>query len=78
MKEIRDRIRAARVAQGWSQKQLGARTPQPVSHAAINYIENGPTRLHLDLLMDLAHTLDVPVSYFLEPLMDSHRGGDHA
>jgi len=76
MKAVREKIRAARVANGYSQKQLAARMPQPVSHAAINYVENGPTRLHLDLLLDQAHTLDVPVSRFLKPLMGGHGGDD--
>lgn len=71
MQAICTRIRQARERQGWSQTDLGARLPKPVSHATVSYIEQGHQRLHLDLLLDLAHTLDVPLGWLLEPVLDA-------
>ena len=55
---VRKRIRALRVAQGWSLEELAARAQ--VSQSTLSRIENGQRRLALDQLVTLARALDTP------------------
>jgi transcriptional regulator with XRE-family HTH domain len=76
MLTVRERIQAARRRRGMSQRDLGAALPDPVSHPVISYIERGQQRLTLDLVCDLARTLDVPVSWLLAPILEDGDVGD--
>ena len=67
---VPERIIAARRLRRWSQRDLGQRLPRPVSHVAVGDIERGKTRLTLDLVLDLARTLDVPVRWLLAPILE--------
>lgn len=67
---VPERIRRARKGKHWNQTTLGASLPDPVSHVTVSNIETGVQRLTLDLVMDIARTLDVPVSWLLEPILE--------
>ncbi|MEU4682792.1 helix-turn-helix domain-containing protein [Streptomyces xinghaiensis] len=56
---VRKRIRALRVAQGWSLEDLATRAR--VSQSTLSRIENGQRRLALDQLVTLARALDTSV-----------------
>ena len=60
---VRKRIRALRVAQGWSLEELAARAR--LSQSSLSRIENGQRRLALDSLVTIARALDTS--------LDQHR-----
>lgn len=61
---VRKRIRALRVAQGWSLEDLAARAR--VSQSTLSRIENGQRRLALDQLVVLARALDTSLDQLVE------------
>ncbi|MFC8849579.1 MULTISPECIES: helix-turn-helix domain-containing protein [unclassified Micromonospora] len=66
---VRKRIRALRVAQGWSLEELAARAR--VSQSTLSRIENGQRRLALDQLVTLARALDTSLDQLVETAADS-------
>ncbi|MDR7381839.1 XRE family transcriptional regulator [Promicromonospora iranensis] len=78
---VRKRIRALRVAQGWSLEELATRAK--VSQSTLSRIENGQRRLALDQLVTLARALDTSLDQLVEtatddvianPTIDAQRG----
>lgn len=78
---VRKRIRALRVAQGWSLEELAARAR--LSQSTLSRIENGQRRLALDSLVTLARALDTTLDQLVEtasddivtsPMIDSAHG----
>jgi transcriptional regulator with XRE-family HTH domain len=78
---VRKRIRALRVAQGWSLEDLAGRAR--LSPSSLSRIENGRRRLALDQLVVLARALDTPLDQLVEmdtddvishPIIDSAHG----
>ena len=78
---VRKRIRALRVAQGWSLEELATRAR--LSPSSISRIENGQRRLALDQLVTLARALDTSLDQLVEmhtddvishPAIDAARG----
>ncbi|MFJ8825965.1 helix-turn-helix domain-containing protein [Streptomyces sp. NPDC102467] len=78
---VRKRIRALRMAQGWSLEELAGRAK--VSQSTLSRIENGRRRLALDQLVILARALDTSLDQLVEtatddvvshPTIDSARG----
>lgn len=65
---VRKRIRALRVAQGWSLEELAARAK--VSQSTLSRIENGRRRLALDQLVTLARALDTSLDQLVETASD--------
>lgn len=65
---VRKRIRALRVAQGWSLEELAARAR--VSQSTLSRIENGRRRLALDQLVTLARALDTSLDQLVETAAD--------
>lgn len=65
---VRKRIRALRVAQGWSLEDLAARTR--LSPSTLSRIENGQRRLALDQLVLLARALDTSLDQLVETAAD--------
>jgi transcriptional regulator with XRE-family HTH domain len=65
---VRKRIRALRVAQGWSLEQLARRAH--VSQSTLSRIENGQRRLALDQLVTLARALDTSLDQLVETAAD--------
>jgi transcriptional regulator with XRE-family HTH domain len=65
---VRKRIRALRVAQGWSLEELAARAK--VSQSTLSRIENGQRRLALDQLLTLARALDTSLDQLVETATD--------
>ena len=65
---VRKRIRALRVAQGWSLGELAARAN--VSQSTLSRIENGQRRLALDQLVTLARALDTTLDQLVETASD--------
>lgn len=65
---VRKRIRALRVAQGWSLEELAARAQ--VSQSTLSRIENGQRRLALDQLVILARALDTSLDQLVETATD--------
>jgi transcriptional regulator with XRE-family HTH domain len=65
---VRKRIRALRVAQGWSLEELAARAK--VSQSTLSRIENGQRRLALDQLVTLARALDTSLDQLVETAAD--------
>lgn len=65
---VRKRIRALRVAQGWSLEELAARAK--VSQSTLSRIENGQRRLALDQLVTLARVLDTTLDQLVETATD--------
>ncbi|WP_174186539.1 helix-turn-helix domain-containing protein [Nocardia barduliensis] len=78
---VRKRIRALRVAQGWSLEELAGRAN--LSQSTLSRIENGQRRLALDQLVTLARALDTSLDQLVEtasddvvtsPMIDSAHG----
>ncbi|MFI6055548.1 helix-turn-helix domain-containing protein [Streptomyces violascens] len=78
---VRKRIRALRLAQGWSLEELAGRAG--LSQSTLSRIENGQRRLALDSLVTLARALDTTLDQLVEtaaddvvssPVIDSVRG----
>ncbi|MEU3492228.1 helix-turn-helix domain-containing protein [Kitasatospora cineracea] len=78
---VRKRIRALRVAQGWSLEELATRAN--LSQSSLSRIENGQRRLALDQLVTLARALDTTLDQLVEnaadevvisPTIDAARG----
>jgi transcriptional regulator with XRE-family HTH domain len=78
---VRKRIRALRLAQGWSLEELAGRAR--LSQSTLSRIENGQRRLALDSLVTLARALDTTLDQLVEtaaddvvssPVIDSARG----
>ncbi|AWK11935.1 XRE family transcriptional regulator [Streptomyces spongiicola] len=78
---VRKRIRALRVAQGWSLEELATRAN--LSQSSLSRIENGQRRLALDQLVTLARALDTTLDQLVEnatadvivsPVVDSTHG----
>ncbi|MEV0248733.1 XRE family transcriptional regulator [Nocardia sp. NPDC050712] len=65
---VRKRIRALRVAQGWSLEDLATRAH--VSQSTLSRIENGQRRLALDQLVALARALDTTLDQLVETASD--------
>jgi transcriptional regulator with XRE-family HTH domain len=61
---VRKRIRALRVAQGWSLEELATRAH--LSPSSLSRIETGRRRLALDQLVDLARALDTSLDQLVE------------
>jgi transcriptional regulator with XRE-family HTH domain len=61
---VRKRIRALRVAQGWSLEELATRAR--LSPSSLSRIENGQRRLALDQLLTLARALDTSLDQLVE------------
>lgn len=61
---MRKRVRALRVAQGWSLEDLAARAR--LSQSTLSRIENGQRRLALDQLVTLARALDTSLDQLVE------------
>ncbi|MFD2421298.1 helix-turn-helix domain-containing protein [Amycolatopsis pigmentata] len=61
---VRKRVRALRVAQGWSLEELAARAR--ISPSSLSRIENGQRRLALDQLVTLARALDTTLDQLVE------------
>ncbi|WP_170166438.1 XRE family transcriptional regulator [Lentzea atacamensis] len=79
---VRKRIRALRVAQGWSLDELASRAR--LSPSSLSRIENGQRRLALDQLVTLARALDTSLDQLVEtdtddvivsPMIDGTHGG---
>ncbi|MFE2375834.1 helix-turn-helix domain-containing protein [Streptomyces sp. NPDC059398] len=78
---VRKRIRALRLAQGWSLEELAGRAR--LSQSTLSRIENGRRRLALDSLVTLARALDTTLDQLVEtapddvvtsPVIDGARG----
>jgi transcriptional regulator with XRE-family HTH domain len=65
---VRKRIRALRVAQGWSLEELATRAN--ISQSTLSRIENGQRRLALDQLVTLARALDTSLDQLVETATD--------
>lgn len=65
---VRHRIRALRVAQGWSLEELATRTN--LSQSSLSRIENGRRRLALDQLVILARALETSLDQLVETATD--------
>ncbi|MFF5109655.1 helix-turn-helix domain-containing protein [Streptosporangium sp. NPDC000509] len=65
---VRKRIRALRVAQGWSLEELAGRAN--LSQSSLSRIENGQRRLALDQLVTLARALDTTLDQLIENATD--------
>ncbi len=65
---VRRRIRALRVAQGWSLEELATRAN--LSQSSLSRIENGQRRLALDQLVVLARALDTTLDQLVENAAD--------
>jgi transcriptional regulator with XRE-family HTH domain len=61
---VRKRIRALRVAQGWSLEELATRAH--LSPSSLSRIETGRRRLALDQLVDLARALDTSLDQLVQ------------
>lgn len=65
---VRKRIRALRMAQGWSLDELATRAH--LSQSTLSRIENGQRRLALDQLVTLARALDTTLDQLVETAAD--------
>ncbi|ANY07302.1 helix-turn-helix transcriptional regulator [Pseudonocardia sp. HH130630-07] len=65
---VRSRIRALRVAQGWSLEELSGRAR--LSQSSLSRIENGQRRLALDQLVTLARALDTTLDQLVDNATD--------
>lgn len=63
---VGSRIRQARYAKLYTQKDLGRRLIPHRSHAAVSDIERGKTHITVELLMQCAVIFDKPVSWFFK------------
>ena len=61
---VRKRIRALRIAQGWSLEELATRAR--LSQSSLSRIENGQRRLALDSLVTIARALDTTLDQLVE------------
>jgi transcriptional regulator with XRE-family HTH domain len=66
---VRKRIRALRVAQGWSLEELAARAR--LSQSSLSRIENGQRRLALDSIVTIARALDTTLDQLVETADDN-------
>lgn len=66
---VRKRIRALRVAQGWSLEELASRAK--LSQSTLSRIENGRRRVALDQLVTLARALDTSLDQLVETASDN-------
>ena len=66
---VRKRIRALRVAQGWSLDEMATRAK--LSPSTLSRIENGQRRLALDQLVNLARALDTSLDQLVETATDN-------
>ena len=66
---VRKRIRALRVAQGWSLDEMATRAK--LSPSTLSRIENGQRRLALDQLVTLARALDTSLDQLVETATDN-------
>ncbi|MET8169506.1 XRE family transcriptional regulator [Streptomyces sp. NPDC005329] len=78
---VRQRVRALRLAQGWSLEELAARAK--ISQSTLSRIENGRRRLALDQLVTLARALETSLDQLVEtdtddvvtnPMIDAAHG----
>lgn len=65
---VRKRIRALRLAQGWSLDELAGRAR--LSPSTLSRIENGQRRLALDQLVTLARAMDTTLDQLVETATD--------
>ena len=65
---VRKRIRALRLAQGWSLEDLASRAR--LSQSTLSRIENGQRRLALDQLVTLARALNTSLDQLVETAAD--------
>jgi transcriptional regulator with XRE-family HTH domain len=65
---VRKRVRALRVARGWSLEDLARRAR--LSQSTLSRIENGQRRLALDSLVTLARALDTTLDQLVESASD--------
>ncbi|MFE4692681.1 helix-turn-helix domain-containing protein [Streptomyces sp. NPDC056749] len=65
---VRKRIRALRLAQGWSLEELATRAH--ISQSTLSRIENGRRRLALDQLVIIARALDTSLDQLVETASD--------
>lgn len=65
---VRKRIRALRLAQGWSLEELATRAK--LSQSTLSRIENGQRRLALDSLVTLARALGTTLDQLVETAAD--------
>ena len=65
---VRKRIRALRMAQGWSLDEMAIRAK--LSPSTLSRIENGQRRLALDQLVTLARALDTSLDQLVETATD--------
>ncbi|MFC9894580.1 helix-turn-helix domain-containing protein [Nocardia sp. NPDC127579] len=65
---VRKRLRALRVAQGWSLEELAGRAH--LSQSTLSRIENGRRRLALDQLVALSRALDTSLDQLVETASD--------
>ncbi|WP_255946541.1 helix-turn-helix domain-containing protein [Streptomyces odontomachi] len=65
---VRKRVRALRVAHGWSLEELATRAR--LSPSTLSRIENGQRRLALDQLVTLARALDTSLDQLVETATD--------
>jgi transcriptional regulator with XRE-family HTH domain len=65
---VRKRVRALRMAQGWSLEELATRAR--LSPSSLSRIENGQRRLALDQLVTLARALDTSLDQLVETASD--------
>ena len=65
---VRKRVRALRLARGWSLEELAGRAH--LSQSTLSRIENGQRRLALDQLVTLARALDTSLDQLVENAAD--------
>jgi transcriptional regulator with XRE-family HTH domain len=65
---VRKRVRALRLARGWSLEELASRAH--LSQSTLSRIENGQRRLALDQLVTLARALDTSLDQLVENAAD--------
>jgi transcriptional regulator with XRE-family HTH domain len=66
---VRKRIRALRMAQGWTLDEMATRAK--LSPSTLSRIENGQRRLALDQLVNLARALDTSLDQLVETASDN-------
>ena len=68
------RVRAARISRGYSQTQLG--TALGISFQQVQKYERGTNRISISRLWEIAQTLNVDITHFLDELSDKKIDGD--